>query len=106
MAKARRPIIFQIPDTNRLLLTLFLIAYVVGLFFVLFLLAYFGQRFVQKVQWAANPHGWFKQSLGVLFILVGIFIFTGADKKLQAYLLQQGFLMSLSLNVNYFKRLA
>jgi cytochrome c-type biogenesis protein len=69
---------------------LYLFAYSLGLGLVLLLVGYLGQRFVSKIKWAADPKGWFKRILGALFIVVGIFIFTGADKKLQTYLLDNG----------------
>lgn len=68
----------------------YLIAYALGLSLVLLLIAFVGQRFVHKIQWAADPKGWFKRVLGALFIVVGIFIFTGLDKKLQTYLINHG----------------
>lgn len=69
-----------------------LIAYSLGLALILLLVAYLGQKFTQRLQWAADPHGWFKRSLGILFILVGLFVFTGLDKKAQTAILDIGFL--------------
>lgn len=71
--------------------TVYLLAYVGGLAFVLLLISLLGQKFVSRVTWAANPHGWFKRSLGILFIIVGIGIFTGLDKEFEAYILDSGF---------------
>ncbi|HEY4512778.1 MAG TPA: cytochrome c biogenesis protein CcdA [Candidatus Paceibacterota bacterium] len=68
-----------------------LIAYAIGLSLALLLVALIGQKLVGKLGWVSDTHGWFKRSLGVLFLLVGVFIITGADKKLQTYLLSQGF---------------
>lgn len=70
---------------------LYLIAYAVGLAAILLPVAYLGQRFVKRLAWATDPHGWFKRGLGVLFILVGILIVTGVDKKLQTALVQRGY---------------
>ncbi len=69
----------------------YLIAYALGLSLVLLLISLLGQRFIQKAKFAANPNGWFKRGLGVLFILVGIFILSGADKKVQTAVLESGF---------------
>lgn len=69
----------------------YLIVYALGLSLILFLVAFLGQKFVKKIQWAADPKGWFKKVLAILFIVVGIFIFTGLDKKLQTSLLENGF---------------
>jgi thiol-disulfide isomerase/thioredoxin len=71
---------------------LYLIAYAVGLSLSLLLIGYLGQRVVKKLRGAADPKGWFKRGLGALFILVGLFIMTGTDKKLQTYILDTGFL--------------
>lgn len=70
---------------------IYLIAYALGLGLVLLLISLLGQRFIQRARWAANPNGWFKRGLGVLFILVGIFILTGADKRVQTALLEKGY---------------
>ncbi len=69
----------------------YLIAYALGLALVLLLISLLGQRFIQKARWAANPNGWFKRGLGILFVLVGIFILTGADKRVQTFLLEKGY---------------
>ena len=70
----------------------YLIAYALGLSVMLLLIGYLGQIVIKKIRWAANPSGWFKKSLGILFVLVGIFIITGLDKQLQTYLLDSNYL--------------
>lgn len=65
-----------------------LAAYVVGLSGTLLVIALLGQKFVRRMGWAADPHGWFRRVIGILFILVGVFIFTGADKELQAWIIE------------------
>ena len=67
-----------------------LIAYALGLALVMFLLAYAGQRFTKTLNLAADPNGWFKKLMGVLFLVVAIAIATGYDKKFSTYLLDQG----------------
>lgn len=74
-----------------LLGTVYLLVYVSGLAFVLLLIALLGQRFVSNIAWAANPHGWFKRSIGVMFLIVGVAIITGLDKQFEAYILDTGF---------------
>ncbi len=69
----------------------YLIAYAAGLALVLLLISYFGQQAIKKLKWAADPNGWFKRGLGILFIVVGLFIMTGGDKKVQTYLVNRGF---------------
>lgn len=70
---------------------LYLLAYAVGLAAVLLLVAFLGQKFTKKLQWAADPEGPFKRTLGVLFILVGLFVMTGLDKKVQTAVLESGY---------------
>lgn len=69
---------------------LYLIAYVVGLCMALLLVAFAGQSAVQKAGWLSNPYGWFRKVIGILFIIVGIGVIFGVDKKLQAFVLEQG----------------
>lgn len=68
----------------------YLVAYALGLSLVLLLVALLGQKLVTRLQWASNPKGWFKRTLGVLFIVVGILVATGLQRQLEAYLVQQG----------------
>jgi cytochrome c-type biogenesis protein len=68
----------------------YLISYAVGMSATLLLVAYAGQVFIAKLQWLANPNGWFKKLIGALFILVGIMVLFGIDKNIQAYVLEQG----------------
>ena len=68
-----------------------LLAYIVGLSLSLLLIAYVGQRLVNRLEWATNPNGWFKKSLGVLFIVVSICIVFGWDKQIEAGILSSGF---------------
>jgi cytochrome c-type biogenesis protein len=67
-----------------------LTAYVIGLGLVIVAVAYGGQRLVNKLKWATDPKGWFKRSIGILFIVVGLLIFTGAIRDLQAWLIESG----------------
>ena len=71
--------------------TVYLLAYVAGLSLSLLLIALLGERFASKLSGFSNPNGWLKRSLGVLFVLVGLFIMLGLDKQLQTYILDKGF---------------
>lgn len=70
---------------------LYLSVYALGLFIIMFLVAFFGQKFIAKARWATDKEGWFQKTLGVLFLLVGLAIITGADKKVESYLIDHGF---------------
>lgn len=69
----------------------YLFAYSLGLCLALLLVSLVGQKLVNKLGIVSNPEGWFKKSIGVLFLLVGIFIVSGYDKELQTKLLDAGF---------------
>ncbi|HEV3244739.1 MAG TPA: cytochrome c biogenesis protein CcdA [Candidatus Paceibacterota bacterium] len=67
-----------------------LLAYAVGLSGFLFVIAIVGQKLVDKLGVTINPQGWFRRVIGVLFILVGLFVATGADASTEAWLLNRG----------------
>jgi cytochrome c biogenesis protein CcdA len=70
---------------------LYLVSYTLGLALVLLLIGLIGQRLASGLAWAADPRGWFKRLLGVLFLLVGFFVAAGYDKTLQLKILDAGF---------------
>lgn len=69
---------------------LYLVAYALGMSATLLLIAYLGQIFTAKLRWLSNPSGWFKRVVGGLFIVVGVLVLFGLDKKFQAYVLERG----------------
>ena len=75
--------------------SLYLLTYTLGLGVVLLLIALLGQRFADRLAIAADSRGWFKRSVGILFIAVAIFIGTGYDKKVQIWILESGFVDSV-----------
>src|SRR3989338_8691964 len=70
---------------------LYLFTYTVGLCLALLLVSILGQRIMNKLNFTLDPYGWFKRTLGVIFILVSLGILTGYDKQLQISLLDAGF---------------
>ncbi len=70
---------------------IYLVAYSMGLSLALLFVAFVGQKILDKAGVAANPRGKFKKILGVIFIIVGIAIISGADKTLQVKILDAGF---------------
>lgn len=70
---------------------IYLLSYTLGLGISLLVVTFVGQKVVAKLNVVADSRGIFKRVLGVLFILVGIAIFTGFDKKLQVGILESGF---------------
>ena len=69
----------------------YLLTYTVGLCLSLLVVSVVGQKIMDKLGVAADPKGWFKKTLGVIFLIVGIAIIGGLDKKVQLFLLDSGF---------------
>ena len=55
-----------------------IIAYILGLCLFLFVIALAGQKLLARLDVAADPNGWLRKSLGVLFILIAVLIFLGS----------------------------
>jgi cytochrome c biogenesis protein CcdA len=67
----------------------YLAVYCLGVATSLLAIALVGRKLLLKIKWASNPKGWFQRAIAVLFILVGIFVATGWDKKVQTYLVNK-----------------
>jgi len=74
-----------------------LFAYAIGLSAIMLLIAFLGKRVMRVMNIAADPKGWFKRGLGILFLLVGFSIIFGLDKKLETYIIDQGYFGITSL---------
>lgn len=70
---------------------LYLFVYTFGLCLALLVVSLLGQKIMSKLDFAMNPNGWFKKTLGIIFIIVAIGIVTGYDAKLQTSILNSGF---------------
>ena len=75
---------------------IYLLAYVAGLSLMLLLIALLGQSFVKRLGWLANPGGSFRKTVGVMFLIVGIAVLLGLDKKAQIYILDKGWYSPVS----------
>ena len=75
---------------------LYLLAYAVGLAAILLVISLLGQQAVRKLGWASNPHGWFKRTLGIIFVIVGLAVLFGVDKQIQTFIVQNGWYDPLS----------
>ncbi len=69
---------------------LYLLAYTIGLCLSLLVVSIVGQKIMDTLGIAADPKGWFKRTLGIIFLIVGIAIIGGLDKKTQLFLLDAG----------------
>ena len=67
---------------------LLLLLYVVGLSATLFAIAVAGSRLVRHVRFLTDPDGWVRRGLGVVFVLVGLVVMTGADRDLQTWVIE------------------
>jgi len=68
----------------------YLLTYTFGLCVSLFLIAFVGQKVLTRLGSLSNPRSPLKRILGVLFILVGISVIAGWDKKLQIAVINSG----------------
>jgi len=83
--------------SNAVLGMFYLTVYVLGVATSLLAIALLGRRLLEKVKWASNPKGWFQRGIAVLFILVGLFIVTGWDKRVQTWFVDKDFLNLIEL---------
>ena len=69
---------------------LYVTVYAVGLSATLLLVGFLGATFARRLGWLSRPDGWFRRTIGALFILVGLAVILGIDHQVQAFLLEQG----------------
>lgn len=67
-----------------------LIGYILWLAFILSLIAFFGQKFARKLKFLSGKK--VSKFLWILFLIIGLAIITGFDKKLEAWILSKNFL--------------
>ncbi len=70
----------------------YIISYVLGLSLILLLIGILGQKFVARLKWASNPKGLFQRIVATLFIVVGLLVLSGYDKKFQTFVSEHTFL--------------
>ncbi len=69
---------------------IYLLAYVLGLVLVMLMVAYLGKGVMRFLVKASDPKGIIKKIIGVLFLLLGLGLMTGLDKKLEIFLIDAG----------------
>lgn len=62
---------------------IYLLAYAFGLCASLLIIAVAGQKLLQKAGVASDPNGNLKRGIGILFLILGVLIIFGYDKKLE-----------------------
>lgn len=70
---------------------IYIIVYILGLSLVMLAIALLGRTLTKKLTKIADPKGWFKKSLGIVFLIVGVSIITGFDKKVETAILDSGY---------------
>lgn len=65
-----------------------LTSYVIGMCATLLLIALGGGAVVRRLGWLADPHGWPRRLLGVLFVIVGVVVLLGWDRSLQTWIIE------------------
>lgn len=82
-------VIATVLPSNATLGVFYLAIYCLGVATSLLAIALLGRKLLERVKWASNPKGWFQRGIAVLFIIVGLFVVTGLDKKVQTYLVNK-----------------
>lgn len=70
---------------------LYVLMYVAGLSATLIAIVFIGERTLGNLLKLADEHGWFKRSVGIFFIVLGIAVATQYDKVIESYLTTAGF---------------
>jgi cytochrome c-type biogenesis protein len=65
-------------------------AYALGLGLILLFVSLLGQRLTGRLGKISDPHSRVKKTIGVIFLLIGIFVLTGLDKKVQTAITNGG----------------
>ena len=59
--------------------------YILGLVLIFLLISIFGRNLTKRLKFIVDPQGVFKKVLGVIFVIVGLTIATGFDKKIEIF---------------------
>ncbi|MEI8223810.1 MAG: peptide-methionine (S)-S-oxide reductase MsrA [bacterium] len=85
---------------------IYLLGFTTGLAISLLVIAYFGQKIVNKVTAHMQTAGTIKKVFGVLIILVGIAVLTGYDKKIETLILDSGYGATIQLEDSLIEKFA
>lgn len=80
---------------------IYTLVYTLGLAILLLAIAVLGQKFVQRFNWAVDPHGKFKRILGIIFLLIGWSFLFGIDKQIQTYFVEETPYLDISTLENF-----
>jgi cytochrome c-type biogenesis protein len=82
----------------------YLIGFTAGLALSLLVIAYLGQQITNKVSTNQNATDKIKKVFGILFIIVGVLIMTGYDKKIETWILDSGYGATIQFEENLIQR--
>lgn len=83
-------ILANVLPVNFALGSVYLVAYIVGLILPLLLIALLGQGITNWLTAISDSHGWFKRSLGFLFVIIGLAVMFGLDRWFELWILEAG----------------
>ena len=84
----------------------YLLGFTFGLALALLVVAFFGQRIVNKIHNHMQATGRIKQTFGVIIIVVGILVLTGYDKKIESLILDSGYGATIQLEDKLIEKFA
>jgi cytochrome c biogenesis protein CcdA len=84
-------ILASVLPASLLLGSVYLFAYTFGLMAVLLAIALIGEKFARRLVGLSDPRNGFKRSVGAVFIVLGILIALGIEKKLETAILDSGY---------------
>ncbi len=80
-------ILATVLPVNLALGLVYMTLYALGLSLALLAIALAGRKLTKRLNWTAAPNGWFRRTLAIILILVGLAVITGFDKKVQTWIL-------------------
>jgi len=90
-------ILATVLPVNYALGLVYMTLYAAGLTLALLAIALTGRRLTKRLNWTAKPNGWFRRSLAILLIAVGLAVITGVDKTVQTWILTHSPISSTKL---------
>ncbi|MBM3272067.1 redoxin domain-containing protein [Candidatus Kaiserbacteria bacterium] len=97
-------ILASVLPVSFLLGTTYLLAYVFGLAIVLLGIARVGQRLADRLTGVADSRSYLKRGAGVLFLVLGVLIATGYEKKIETAILDGGYFDITKLETRLLER--
>lgn len=79
--------------------------FVVGMMIPFILIGLGGQKIIAKFRIMANPEGWFRRTLGILLLIVGLMVATGFQKKIEQAIIEAGYLGPVEFEQSYLEEL-